>query len=94
VVRVTIRHAHCDQVGVEHLNLDAQFLQPPPVLKHRVGAHPMTCQNLMLPVDLGGSLGRLGTPHLLTGSSVSTFAHKELGSILFALHKAERPKYK
>jgi hypothetical protein len=39
--------AHCDQVRVEHLNLDAQFLQPPPVQKHGVGAHPMTRQHRM-----------------------------------------------
>jgi hypothetical protein len=55
VVR-TIRHAHCDQVRVEHLNLDAQFLQPP-VQKHGVGAHPMTHQHRMLLDDVGCGLG-------------------------------------
>jgi hypothetical protein len=41
VVRVTIRHEHYDQVRVEHLNLDAQFLHSPPPLKQWVGASPM-----------------------------------------------------
>jgi hypothetical protein len=37
VVRVTTRDSHCDEVPVEYLKLDAQFLQPPPVQKHVVG---------------------------------------------------------
>jgi hypothetical protein len=53
VVRVTIQHAHCDQVRVEHLNLDAQFLQPIPVQKHGVGAHPVTRQHRILLDDVG-----------------------------------------
>jgi hypothetical protein len=67
VVRITIRHALCDKVRVEDLNLDAQFLQPPPgekhrvgahpVQNHRVGAHPVTRQQSMLLDDLGCGLG-------------------------------------
>jgi hypothetical protein len=57
VIRVTIRHAHCDKFRVEDLNLDAQFLQPPLVQKNRVGAHPMTRQHSMLLDDLPCGLG-------------------------------------
>jgi hypothetical protein len=34
-----------------------QFLQPPPVQKHGVGAHPMTRQHRMLLEDLGRGPG-------------------------------------
>jgi hypothetical protein len=53
VILITIRRAYCDQVRVEHPNLDAQFLQPPPVQKRRVGASGMTRQHRMLLDDLG-----------------------------------------
>jgi hypothetical protein len=53
-----MRHAHCDQVRVEHQNLDAQFLQPPPMQKHGVGAQPMTRQHRLLLDDVGCGLGR------------------------------------
>jgi hypothetical protein len=57
VVRGTIRHAHCDQVRVENLNLNAQFLQPPSEQKHGVKARPMTRQHRMLLDDRGCGLG-------------------------------------
>jgi hypothetical protein len=45
------------QVRVEHLNRDAQFLQPPLVKKRGVGPSPMTRQHRMLLDDLGGDIG-------------------------------------
>jgi hypothetical protein len=56
-VRVAIRHAHCDQVRVEHLNLDTEFLQPPPVQTQGVGANPVTRQHRKRLDDLSGGLG-------------------------------------
>jgi hypothetical protein len=53
------RYAHCDQVRVEHPNLDAEFLLPPPVQKHGAGARPTTSQHCQLLGDLGGGLGKL-----------------------------------
>jgi hypothetical protein len=48
VVRATIRHEHSVKFRVEDLNLDDQFLKPPPVQKHRVGARPMTRHHRLL----------------------------------------------
>jgi hypothetical protein len=50
-----MRHTHCDQVRVEQVNLDRQFLQP--VQKHGVGARPMALKDRMLLEDMGGGLG-------------------------------------
>jgi hypothetical protein len=57
-VRVTLRHARCDQFRVEHLNLNAQLLQPRPEPKNGGGASPMTRQHRMLLDDPGGGLER------------------------------------
>jgi hypothetical protein len=48
VVRVSRRHAHCDYVRFQHLDLDVQFRQPCPVQKHGVGASRMTRQRRLL----------------------------------------------
>jgi hypothetical protein len=57
VVFVTIRHAQREQLRVEHLKHDAQFLQSPPVQKHGVVASRITRQHRMLLDSLGGGLG-------------------------------------
>jgi hypothetical protein len=64
VVRVTIQQAHFDQDLVEHLNVDAQFLQPCPVLKHGVGASAITRKRRILPDECDGGLGHGSAPRL------------------------------